>query len=109
MKEYDIQKTFKDWCDKQSFILEHWHTPNGFKASATACATMKRIGLRNGVCDYWVLLNNGILAAIEFKTSKGTLSKAQQQFIGHLEICHIPVAVCRSAYEATRFIKMLIK
>lgn len=109
MREYDIQKTFHDWCDKQEFILEHWHVPNGFKASAQACVMMKKIGLHKGVCDYWILLNNGILAAIEFKTANGTISKEQQTFIKHLEICSIPVAVCRNAYEATRFIKSLNK
>lgn len=109
MTEFEIQKTFHEWCQKQSFVLESWHVPNGFKASPKACVMMKKIGLSKGVCDYWVLLNNGILAAIEFKTDSGLLSKEQQRFIKHLEISNIPVAVCRSAYEATQFIKNLNK
>lgn len=106
-EEYEIQKTFHDWCCRQQDVLEHWHVPNGIKASAKACAMMKKIGLKKGVCDYWVLLNNGILAAIEFKAAAGVLSNEQKRFIAHLELCHIPVAVCYSAYEATRFIKKL--
>ena len=109
MDEFTIQKTFKDWCDKQDFILEHWHVPNGFKASPFACAMMKKVGLRKGVCDYWVLLKNGILAAIEFKTQDGILSTEQIRFINHLKQCKFPVIVCRSSFEAAQFIKDLIK
>lgn len=107
MTEFDIQKTFHDWCTKQGFILESWHVPNGFKASPQACAMMKKIGLHKGVCDYWVLLANGVLAAIEFKTTTGSLSVDQKRFIKHLQYCKIPTQVCRSAYEAVQFIKSL--
>lgn len=108
MNEYDIQRMVCDWCSKQPYILEHWHVPNGMKASPKACAMMKKIGLHKGVCDYWVLLNNKTLLAIEFKTDSGTLSNEQKQFIANLKRAEIPVAVCRSPYEATQFIKKYI-
>lgn len=106
MDEFTIQKTFKDWCDKQSYILEHWHVPNGFKASPQACTMMKKIGLHKGVCDYWVLLDNKKLLAIEFKTKKGVLSNEQKRFIANLKKAEIPVAICRSPHEAVQFIKL---
>lgn len=105
MNEFDIQKTFHDWCCKQSYILEHWHVPNGMHSSAKACSLMKKIGLRKGVCDYWILLNNKKLLAIEFKDACGELSLEQQRFIKHLNECEIPVAVCRSPFEASMFVK----
>lgn len=107
ISEYNIQKEFHNWCKKQPYIVECWHVPNGMHASSKACAQMKRIGLHKGVCDYWVLLDNCILAAIEFKTASGALSKEQKDFIRHLIWCHYPVKVCRSVYEATQFIKQL--
>lgn len=105
MNEFNIQKTFHDWCCKQPYILEHWHVPNGFKASPQACAMMKKIGLHKGVCDYWVLLDNDKLIAVEFKTQTGTLSNEQKVFIKHLQQCHIPAAVCRTPFEAANFVK----
>ena len=105
LSEYQIQKTFHEWCRKQPFILECWHVPNGMKASSKACTMMKQIGLHKGVCDYWILLENGILLAIEFKADNGVLSKEQRTFIMHLAQCNIPVAVCRSTFDAVSFVK----
>lgn len=107
MSEFQIQKDFHTWCTKQPYIIESWHVPNGMKASPSACKMMKMIGLHKGVCDYWVALDNGILAAIEFKTSTGQLSKEQQTFIRHMQQCNIPVEVCRSTFEATQFVKKI--
>ena len=107
MSEFQIQMDFHNWCKKQDFILESWHVPNGIKASPEACAMMKKIGLHKGVCDYWLLLKNNMIVAIEFKNDKGVLSNEQKVFIRHLEECNIPVAVCRSAFEATTFVKQL--
>lgn len=105
MNEFEIQKLFHDWCCKQAYIVEHWHVANGMKASPKACAMMKKIGLHKGVCDYWVLLDNKKLIAIEFKDDKGVLSNEQKIFIKHLQQCNIPVAVCRTPFEATNFVK----
>lgn len=108
ISEFDIQKEFHKWCKKQDFILECWHVPNGMQASPQACKLMKLIGLHKGVCDYWVLLNNGKLLAIEFKTNKGILSNEQIIFIDHLILSNIPVKVCRSVFEATTFVKQIL-
>ena len=105
LSEYQIQKTFHEWCRKQPFILECWHVPNGMKASSKACAMMKQIGLHKGVCDYWILLSNKKLIAIEFKNDKGILSNEQKAFIKHLQQCDIPTAVCYSTFDAVLFVK----
>lgn len=107
--EFKIQQTFCEWCKKQDFILEHWHVPNGFHASPTACAMMKKIGLHKGVCDYWVLLKKRGIIAIEFKNENGKLSPEQITFINHLEQVGVKVAVCRSSFEAATFVKQCYK
>lgn len=103
--EFLIQQTFHNWCTKQPFIIECWHVPNGMKSSSKACSMMKKIGLHKGVCDYWILLNNKKIVAIEFKDNKGVLSDEQKVFIKHLQEQDIPVAVCKSVFEASQFVK----
>ena len=109
LSEYDIQRTFHNWCEKQPYILEHWHVPNGMHSSPKECAKMKKIGLHSGVCDYWVLLSTGIIVAIEFKTSVGIASQQQMKFIHNLQKCNIPVEICRDTYTAVQFVKKIYK
>lgn len=105
ISEPEIQKTFKGWCDKQDFILLHWHVPNGMKSSVKEGVKFKRSGLKKGIPDYWVLLNNKKLVVIEFKTDEGILSSDQKKILKILDYCNIPNKVCRSAHEAVLFIK----
>lgn len=106
--EYQIQAAFKTWCDKQDFILKHWHVPNGFTSSAKQGMFMKRIGLLRGVWDYWLIVNKPAIIVIEFKDNKGKLSKEQIDFEKALDFAHIPHAVCRSPFEATQFVKKVM-
>ena len=103
--EFTIQKTFKDWCDKQDFILEHWHVPNGFTSNAKHAHLMKMQGLKAGVWDYWVITNKPELIVIEFKTAVGELSEQQKKFEQVLIKAKIKHKVCRSSFEAASFIK----
>lgn len=105
MTEDRIQITFKDWCDKQSFILKHWHVANERATSARQGAYLKRKGVLKGVWDYWLIIDKPEIIAIEFKDDKGSLTKEQIEFGEVLEKAGIPHAVCRSAYEATQFVK----
>lgn len=109
ISEFQIQRDFHNWCKKQSFVIESWSVPNGFKASPQACQMMKLTGLHNGVCDYWFILQNGIIGAIEFKTDTGQLSKQQVEFINNLKHVNIPVKVCRSTFDAVNFVKKLFE
>ena len=105
ISEFEIQKTFHQWCLKQDFILFSFHVPNGLKSTARNVALLKQAGLRKGVPDYWVILKNKKILAIEFKTEKGELSEEQNNFIKILNYCGIPNEVCRSAHEAVQFVK----
>ena len=105
--ELTIQKTFKAWCDKQNFILSHWHVPNGFTSNSKQAHLMKLQGLRPGVWDYWVILNNGKLLVIEFKTEIGKLSNEQLEFEKVLFQAKIPHTVARSSFEAANFVKQV--
>ena len=105
--EFTIQKTFKDWCDKQEFILSHWHVPNGFTSNPKQARLMKMQGLRPGVWDYWLILKNGKLLEIEFKTEVGKLSKEQLEFEKVLLQAKIPHTVARSSHEAVLFVKQV--
>ena len=107
--EPTIQKTFKDWCDKQSFILKHWHVPNGMTSNAFNAKMMKRQGLLPGVWDYWLILENGVLMVIEFKTEVGKLSDVQIEFEKALTVAKTPHRVCRSSHEAVLFVKEMLK
>lgn len=109
ISEPTIQKTFKDWCDKQPFILKHWHVPNGMTSNAYNCKMMKRQGLTPGVWDYWLILENGVEMVIEFKTEVGKLSDAQIEFEKALTVAQIPHRVCRSSHEAVLFVKEMLK
>ena len=105
ISEFEIQKTFHQWCLKQDFILFSFHVPNGLKSTAKDASLLKQIGLRKGVLDYWIILKTGKILAIEFKNTKGFLTREQKQFIKILDYCKIPNRVCRSAYEAVQFVK----
>ena len=108
INEYQIQKTFHDWCKKQDFILTSWHCPNGFTSNAKQGFFMKQIGLLAGVWDYWLILNNGTLAVIEFKCGDNKLSEAQIKFEKVLNVANIPHKVCYSSFEAVEFVKSLL-
>lgn len=107
--EYQIQSIFKTWCDKQDFIIKHWHCPNGFTSNAKQGMLMKRIGLLKGVWDYWLIVDKPALICIEFKDNHGSLTKEQKDFEKALEIAKIPHAVCKSPYEATQFVKSVME
>lgn len=107
--EYQIQMLFKNWCDKQDFVIKHWHVPNGMTGNAKQGMFMKRIGMLKGVWDYWLIVNKPALICIEFKDNQGSLSKEQKEFEKALEIARIPHAVCRSSFEATQFVKKVME
>lgn len=69
---------------------------------------MKLIGLTRGIPDYWIILNNNKMLAIEFKTQdkNSKLSKDQERIKDILiNNPFIHYAECRSSYEATQFVR----
>lgn len=69
---------------------------------------MKLIGLTPGIPDYWMILSNGKIAAIEFKSSKGKRGDEQIRIGNILQSVGVNYAVCKSSYEAVNFVKSLI-
>lgn len=69
---------------------------------------MKMIGLTRGIPDYWMILSNGKIAVIEFKSSKGKESEEQVRIGNILQSVGINYAVCKSSFEAVNFVKSLI-
>ena len=111
MSEFQIQMAFHQWCLKQPFITLSWHVPNGVLSTAEHIRKMKLIGLTRGVPDYWIILNNNKILAIEFKTnSKSSKLSEDQRRVRDVLINNpfIHYAECRSSYEATQFVKGLL-
>ena len=68
---------------------------------------MKLIGLTRGIPDYWIILRNGKIITIEFKSSKGKESDEQKRIGDILKSVNINHFVCKSCYEATQIVKRL--
>ena len=105
ISEYNIQKTFHEWCGKQDFILLSWHCPNGFTSNGKNANLMKRIGLRNGCPDYWLITSKPELLVIEFKKRGGVVSKEQKEFLSILDRVGIANKICYSAFEASSWVR----
>lgn len=70
---------------------------------------MKLIGLTRGIPDYWIILKNNKILAIEFKTTKGKLSEEQEKVKVILNNNpYIYYKECRSSFEAVQFTKEMI-
>lgn len=104
INEDKMQMDFAAWCEKQPFIIEHFHVANERRTSKIQGAILKKKGVKSGVCDHWIILQDKVIA-IELKTQDGTVSEKQKEFIAKLEKANIPVKVCYSLYEATQFVK----
>lgn len=85
-----------------------WHVPNGMMSNRKNVLDMKRIGLTPGIPDYWVVLSNGKIAAIEFKSSRGKANEEQIRIGNILSTAGINYAVCKSSHEAVQFIENLM-
>jgi hypothetical protein len=82
--------------------------PNGGSRHPVEAAKLKGTGTLAGMPDLVVALPGGRCCWIEVKTSTGTLSARQTEVIHILTDLNHPVAVCRDAVEAVRFVKSQI-
>lgn len=109
LSEFQIQMVFHQWCKKSNFIILSWHVPNGLKSAPEYVKKMKLIGLTRGIPDYWIILKNNKILAIEFKTSIGKLSEEQEEIRTILNNNpYIHYRECRSSHEAVNFVKEMI-
>jgi hypothetical protein len=99
-REASIQSVFRDaliYCTDPNKVVA-FHIPNE-DASRSQRIHKARIGTVSGVPDYLVQWYRGQVF-IEFKTSKGRLTKEQVDMHGRLGGINRRVVVCRSAEEA---------
>lgn len=87
MKEADIQIGILDWIREEQNnypVLETiYHVPNSFFCTNYGVINwLKKLGLRKGVWDLCIPIDNGVypFAYLEIKSSTGKLSKDQIRF-----------------------------
>jgi len=106
--------------EQEQVILVNWLESNGYKFSALPLSTYtknwgvkmknKRMGVRAGVPDLMIIVNNR-LVFIEMKRIKNSItSKFQKEWIESLNNCNgVGAFVCYGAEEAKVKIKMIKK
>src|SRR5271165_141564 len=67
----------------------------------------KKSTIREGWPDF-TAMRNGKVACVELKTWKGSLSNEQHRVIHELTESSVPVLVCHSLLEATRFFRKVL-
>lgn len=88
--EDEEEAAFTDWLDLKGFT--HWHVPQEtYTDSWKVKNKSKKLGVRKGVPDHWVIVPNigtCFLVAIEMKRRKGgTISDEQFEKIHELNRC----------------------
>ena len=80
-----------------------WHTPNSGKLSPNKATRLKKMGVKAGIPDLF-LLYDGQLLGIELKIKGGRLSDAQKDLHPLLEAQGCLVGVCRSIWDVEAFL-----
>lgn len=81
-----------------------WAVPNGGDRNPIVAAKMKAEGVKPGVADLMVI-HKGQPIAIELKTAKGRLSKAQQAWLERACEAGLAYDVCRSVEDVERALR----
>lgn len=110
-KEDDELIKFFEWISLMSISTPElkavFHVANERKTSIQAGVRLKRKGVRSGIPDVFCLIPNndyhGLL--MEFKSEKGKLSKAQEEYLKLFYALGYCVRVPRSADEAISILK----
>lgn len=108
--ESQTQRAFIKWCrlheKKYPSLKLAFSIPNGGQRNIVTASILKAEGSRPGVPDWCMLVQNTqyIGLWIEFKSPKGVLSPAQQDYIALLEANGHAVCVCTDWQEATKIV-----
>lgn len=111
--EDDEEAAFTDWLDLQGYT--HWHVPQEtYTSSWKVKARSKKLGVRKGVPDHWVIVPTGgtrFLVAIEMKREfGGTISDDQFEKIHELNKCRgVTALVAEGCGEAIKIIELVKK
>ena len=120
--EHAIQAAFIEWVSRVENLPQYhalrlsFAVPNGARVGIGQARKLKAEGMRAGVPDWLLpvvmpvrgtrfmgLEHSGL--AIEFKTRRGTVSKAQRDYRFLLESASWRVEVCRSTDEAIEIVE----
>jgi len=90
--------------------LSYWHTPNStYTKSWSVKNRNTRLGVKAGIPDLFVIINNK-LYAIEMKRIKGgVVSQYQKDWITKLNNAGIETIIAKGAQEAINFIDEKLK
>lgn len=111
--EDDEEEAFTDWLELQGYV--HWHVPNDqWTTSWSVKAKNRKLGVRKGVPDHWVIVPTGrtrFLVAIEMKRVKGgTISDDQFEKIHALNKCQgVTALVADGCEEAIKIVELVKK
>lgn len=102
--EAEEQIVVVQYCELNN--IPCWRTPNEtFTRSWKQKLNNKRLGVKPGVPDLFVIVNNQLIA-IEMKRIKNSkVSPAQEYWLKLLNNANVPAKVCYGAKEAIKFIK----
>ena len=111
--EDDEEGAFTDWLELQGYT--HWHVPQETYTTSWAVKNKaKKLGVRRGVPDHWVIVPTGgtrFLVAIEMKRVKGgTISDDQFEKVHELNKCQgVTALVAEGCGEAIDIIELVKK
>lgn len=107
--EDDEEHALSDYCDLRGWV--HWHVPQEtYTKSWGVKMKSKRLGVRKGVSDHWVIVPTKFgqkLVAIEMKRRKGgTVSDEQYEFIEEInKVNEVQGFIARGAEEAIEIVE----
>lgn len=91
------------WCDSEGIPV--FHVPNStFTKSPMIKVRNTLLGVRSGVPDLFAM-PGGHLVAIEMKSSTGTATRAQKEWIERFNAAGIPAIVSKTREPAIKFLE----
>lgn len=111
-EEYRLQCTVAEILqvlENQRQIRGFYHWPNGMRVSIGQAVKFKKMGMRKGPWDLYIVLNSGDIVWLECKAPKGALSKEQElfQYI-HAGNHHVHWLEARSVDDVMEMLKMFV-
>ena len=103
--EVDIQATFRKRLYYAAPSVKVVAIPNAARRTRWEAMRAKKEGMATGFPDVMVIGPDGLIAYVEFKSSKGRVSEAQREWIDLLQRYTFPATIARSADEAIAFLR----
>ena len=104
-REIDIQAAFRKRLYYSAPTVKVVAIPNAARRTMWEARQAKKEGLSSGFPDVMCFAPGGLVAYIEFKTSKGRISENQQEWLDLLARYGFNACVARSADGAVAFLR----